>query len=269
MVQDAAGRGYHPGMRAAAIPPIDLGGDTRLLVMTGSGISAESGLATFRGAGGLWEGERVEAVATPEAFAADPARVWRFYGTRRAAAAVAVPNAAHLALAATEARLGDRFLLVTQNVDGLHAAAGSRHVIELHGSLWRSRCSRCRAAPVEDRSADVSPPLPTCPACDRPPARPALMRPDIVWFGESLNPASQEAVGQFIDDAALAGARLVFLAIGTSGNVWPAAGYVRYAAEAGAETWLANLDPALNEGWFDHVVAGPATQVVPALLGVT
>jgi NAD-dependent deacetylase len=255
-------------MRTAPVPRIELGGDTRLLVLTGSGISAESGLATFRGAGGLWEGEPVEEVATPEAFRADPARVWRFYSARRAAAARAAPNRAHLALAETEARLGERFLLATQNVDGLHAAAGNRRIVELHGSLWRARCSRCAAAAVEDHGTDVSPPLPTCPACARPPARPAFMRPDIVWFGELLDPATQEAVGQFIDDAAMAQARLVFLAIGTSGHVWPAAGYVRYAAQAGAETWLANLDPALNADWFDHVVAGPATEVVPALLGV-
>ena len=158
-------------------PSITIDRDTRLVVLTGAGISAESGLATFRGAGGLWEGSRVEDVATPEAFEADPERVWRFYAERRAGAAAARPNAAHLALADAEARMGDRFLLATQNVDGLHPLAGSRHVVELHGSLWRSRCSACDAPPVDDRATEVEPPLPACGACG------GLMRPDIVWFG--------------------------------------------------------------------------------------
>ncbi len=250
------------------VSPIDLGTDGRLLVLTGSGISAESGLATFRGAGGLWEGERVENVATPGAFEADPARVWRFYAARRAAAAGAIPNRAHLALAAAEASLGDRFLLATQNVDGLHAAAGNRRLVELHGSLWRARCSRCDAAPVADRSTAIAGALPACPACVGLPGGPALMRPDIVWFGELLDPASERTIRRFVEDDARAGSRLVFLAIGTSGSVWPAAGYVRYAAGFGAETWLANLEPASNDHWFDHIVAGPATEVVPALLGV-
>jgi NAD-dependent deacetylase len=241
-------------------PAIPIDEATRLLVLTGAGISAESGLATFRGAGGLWEGSRVEDVATPEAFAADPERVLRFYAARRAGAGVARPNAAHLALAAAEARLGDRFLLATQNVDGLHAAAGSRRLVELHGSLWRSRCSTCDTPAVEDRSTEVADPLPVCGTCG------ALMRPDIVWFGEMLDPAHEWAVRTFVTAAETTRARLVFLAIGTSGNVYPAAGYVRYAKDLGAETWLANADEAANAHWFDHVVTGPATEVVPALL---
>ena len=241
---------------------ISIDAGTRLIVLTGAGISAESGLATFRGAGGLWEGSRVEDVATPEAFEADPERVWRFYGARRAGAGAAGPNRAHLAVAEIEARLGDRFLLATQNVDGLHGLAGSRRLVELHGSLWRSRCSRCEAPPVEDRVVDVAPPLPVCDACG------SLMRPDIVWFGEMLDPAHEWAVRRFLKAAGVAGARLVFLAIGTSGNVHPAAGYVRYAKDLGAETWLANADEVANARWFDHVVTGPATSVVPALLGL-
>jgi NAD-dependent deacetylase len=157
--------------------------------------------------------------------------------------------------------LGDRFLLATQNVDGLHGQAGNRRLAELHGSLWRSRCSRCDAAPIDDRTTEVVPPLPACAACG------ALMRPDIVWFGEMLDPAHEWAVRRFVTSADMAGARLVFLAIGTSGNVYPAAGYVRYAKDLGAETWLANADEAANAHWFDHVVTGPATAVVPALLG--
>ena len=242
------------------IPPIDLGGATRLVVLTGAGISAESGLATFRGAGGLWEGSRVEDVATPEAFETDPERVLRFYAARRAGAGAARPNAAHLALAEAEARMGDRFLLATQNVDGLHALAGSRRVVELHGSLWRSRCSACEAEPVEDRTAAVASPLPVCASCGAP------MRPDIVWFGEMLDPAHEWAVRSFVTSAEVARVPLVFLAVGTSGNVYPAAGYVRYAKDLGAETWLANADEAVNAHWFDHIVTGPATEVVPALL---
>jgi NAD-dependent deacetylase len=254
-------------MTQTPIPPIPIDDRSRLLVLTGAGISAESGLATFRGSGGLWEGSRVEDVATPEAFEADPVRVWRFYSERRSGASAVQPNAAHLALAEAERRMGDRFLLATQNVDGLHGRAGSRRLVEVHGSLARSRCSRC-GTKIDDMTWPVEPPLPTCAACFTDPAGPALMRPDIVWFGELLDPADEWRIRQFVASAERAGVRLAFLAIGTSGNVWPAAGYVRYAKDFGAETWLANMDPATNEHWFDHVVTGPATRVVPALLGV-
>jgi NAD-dependent deacetylase len=243
-------------------PSIAIDDTTRVLVLTGAGVSAESGLATFRGSGGLWEGSRIEDVATPEAFDADPERVWRFYSDRRVGAGEARPNAAHIALAAAEARMGDRFLLATQNVDGLHGLAGSRRLLEIHGSLWRTCCSACDAPAFEDRATPVLPPLPRCRACG------GLVRPDIVWFGEMLDPAHEWAVRQFVKAADAAGARLVFLAIGTSGNVYPAAGYVRYARDMGAETWLANADEAANAHWFDHVVTGPATAVVPALLGI-
>lgn len=243
-------------------PAIPIDPNTRLVVLTGAGVSAESGLATFRGAGGLWEGSRIEDVATPEAFAADPERVWRFYAERRAGASAARPNAAHLALADAETRMGERFLLATQNVDGLHPRAGNRRIVELHGSLWRSRCSACDAPPVEDHSTDIAPPLPACAVCG------ALMRPDIVWFGEMLDPAHEWAVRRFLTSDDTSGAGLVFLAIGTSGNVYPAAGYVRHAKDLGAETWLANADEAANAHWFDHVITGPATEVVPALLGL-
>jgi len=242
-----------PGARI----PIDE--QTRVLVLTGAGISAESGLATFRGAGGLWDGHPVEQVASPEGFAADPELVWRFYSMRRREAAAAAPNDAHRALAALEDRLGDRFLLATQNVDGLHARAGSRRVVELHGTLWRSRCSRCLRPPIPDAAFPVEPPLPRC-ACG------ALLRPDIVWFGEMLDAATTQRVDRFMRGAA--GAPFVFLAVGTSGHVYPAAGYVQVARFHGAQTWLANLDPAENAGAFDHVVAGPAGTTLPRLLGV-
>ncbi len=237
--------------------PIDA--HTRVLVLTGAGISAESGLATFRGAGGLWDGHPVERVASPEGFAADPELVWRFYSMRRRDAAAAEPNAAHRALAALEGRLGERFLLATQNVDGLHGRAGSRRVVELHGSLWRTRCSRCMRPPIADAAFPVEPPLPRC-ACG------ALLRPDIVWFGEMLDPAVTRRVDRFMREAA--GAPFVFVAVGTSGTVYPAAGYVQAARFRGAQTWLANLDPAENAGAFDHVVAGPAGTTLAHLLGV-
>ncbi len=234
---------------------------TRLLVMTGAGISAESGLATFRGAGGLWDGHPVEQVASPGGFAADPELVWRFYSMRRRDAAAAEPNAAHRALAAVERRLGDRFLLATQNVDGLHRRAGSERLVEVHGTLWRTRCSACMRPAFADATFPVEPPLPRC-ACG------ALLRPDIVWFGELLDAADTGRIDRFLRAASQARDPLVFLAIGTSGNVYPAAGYVHAARFHGADTWLANLDPAENVGAFDHFVAGPAGSTVPRLLGV-
>lgn len=247
---------------------IPLDGAARLLVLTGAGISAESGLPTFRGAGGMWEDEPVEEVATPGAFERDPARVWRFYGQRRAGAAAARPNAAHLALVEAERRMGDRFLLATQNVDGLHRDAGSRRLVELHGSLWRARCSRCNRPPFEDRALHVEPPLPVCDACAGAGRRSAFLRPAIVWFGEMLDAADEWSVRQFARSAASAGTPFAFLAIGTSGTVYPVAGYVRLAKDLGARTWTANLDRPANADAFDHVVVGPATEVVPRLLGL-
>ena len=235
--------------------------NTRILVMTGAGISAESGLATFRGAGGLWNGQPVERVATPEGFAAEPALVWRFYSQRREQAAAAAPNRAHRALAALEDRMGDRLLLATQNVDGLHQRAGSRRVVEMHGSLWRTRCAACDAPPFDDRTP-VEPPLPRCARCG------GLLRPAIVWFGELLDEADTRRIEQFIATSSAGRTPLMFLAVGTSGNVWPAAGYVDLARSVGAETWLVNLEAAENVGAFDHFVQGPAGEVLAALLGV-
>jgi NAD-dependent deacetylase len=263
-----------------------IGDTTRVLVLTGAGISAESGLSTFRGGGGLWDGHPVDQVATPEGFEADPALVWAFYSVRRREAATAHPNPAHRALAELERRLGDRMLLVTQNVDGLHAAAGSERLVEIHGSLWRTKCSRCMAPPVEDRRTPIEPPLPECPHCG------ALLRPDIVWFGEMLDPGDTRRVERFMLDAGRAGLAgrtgltsraglagrtglaghsrepWLFIAVGTSGAVWPAAGYVEIASMRGAETWLVNLDPADNAGSFDRFVRGFAGDVLPDLLRV-
>ena len=249
-----------------AVDRFNLGPDAWLLVMTGAGISAESGLATFRAADGLWEGWPVEQVATPEGFRDDPALVWRFYSERREAAAAAEPNAAHSALAAVERELGDRFLLVTQNVDGLHQRAGSKRVVELHGSLWLRRCSRCGRPDEPDRTWPVAPPLPLCDQCVRSDGSTALLRPAIVWFGEQLDPETQVAVHRYLRRARAAGGAITYLAVGTSGNVYPAAGYVLDAKTAGADTWLANLEPAVNDRSFDHVVLGQATEVLPRLL---
>jgi NAD-dependent deacetylase len=242
-----------------SLPSLDLRGSDRLLVLTGAGVSVESGLPAFRGAGGLWEGHRVEDVASPEGFARQPDLAWGFYAARRRDVAAAAPNAAHLALATCEARMGDRFLLVTQNIDGLHARAGSHRLFELHGSLWRTRCSNCDRPPFADRSEPEA--APRCDLCG------GVLRPDVVWFGELVDLDAEWQTKQFIKAAERARQRLVFLAAGTSGTVAPASELVRYAADYGAETWLANLDDADNGGSFHHFVRGPATQVMPALLG--
>ncbi len=164
---------------------IDLDRESRVLVLTGAGISAESGVPTFRDANGLWEGHDVTQVASPEGFADDPRLVWQFYAARRAAMTGVVPNAGHRALVALEQRLGVRFLLATQNVDGLHAAAGSQRIIEMHGNLMRTRCSGCDREPFADTTAYAGDPLPVCDRCQAR-GQTSLLRPDIVWFGEML-----------------------------------------------------------------------------------
>lgn len=236
--------------------------DTFLLVLTGAGISAESGVPTFRDAGGLWEGSKVEDVATPEGFARDPLRVWRFYSQRRANMTGIVPNAGHRALVDVEQRLGDRFLLVTQNIDGLHATAGSQRVIEIHGSLMTSRCTRCDREPFEDRTAYRDGVAPLCGRC-RERGTDALLRPHIVWFGEALAAGALARIEQFVDGAR--GRKLVFLAIGTSGLVYPAAGLVDVVRARGGRTWLVNAERPANASAFDEVVLGPAGVELPRL----
>jgi NAD-dependent deacetylase len=224
-----------------------------IVVLTGAGISRESGLATFRDADGVWAKVRLEDVATPEAFARDPARVHEFYNARRAqiqAPAVA-PNAAHLALAALERRWPGAFLLVTQNVDDLHERAGSRRLLHMHGELARARCSRCEATHAWTGPLDTATP---CPAC----VLPGGMRPDVVWFGEM--PYHMERIL-----AALARCGL-FVSIGTSGNVYPAAGFVA-EVRGRAETVELNLEPSEGVSQFDEAVHGPATVLVPEYVG--
>jgi NAD-dependent deacetylase len=222
-------------------------------VLTGAGISAESGLPTFRGAGGLWEGHRVEEVATPMAFNRDPALVWRFYNARRNGLRTVQPNPGHRALVQLETRMGDgHFTLVTQNVDGLHWTAGSQRVLELHGSLARVRCTGCGV--IEDRGQEQLADLPTCHGCGK------LLRPDIVWFYEPLN----EEV--WFQAATAARNCQCLLVIGTSGIVYPAAGLVDSARESSACVIEINLERTAASAMADICLLGPSGQVLPKLL---
>jgi NAD-dependent deacetylase len=221
-------------------------------VLTGAGISAESGLATFRGAGGLWEGHRVEDVATPRAFWRDPALVWRFYNLRRANLATVLPNPGHQALVELEQRLELNFTLVTQNVDGLHQAAGSRNVLEIHGAIRRVRCSGC--AVVTDRGVEALPDMPRCHACGE------LLRPDVVWFEEAL----PEDIWQSAVDAVQSCD--CFLVIGTSAVVYPAAGLIDVAKMRGANVIEVNLEPSAASGRVDVLLLGPSGTTLPELV---
>ena len=217
-------------------------------MLTGAGISAESGVPTFRDADGLWEGHRVEDVATPEAFERDPDTVQAFYDARRRVVASARPNAAHRALARLEGALGEELLVVTQNVDDLHERAGSRHLVHMHGELRRALCTTCGARPLWD--ADLAP-RPPCPACGE-----RMLRPDVVWFGEM--PYELDRIEQAVV------ACDVFVSIGTSGAVYPAAGYVALASAFGARTVELNLVASDAIIPFDDARAGRAGDLVPA-----
>lgn len=220
-------------------------------VLTGAGVSADSGVPTFRGADGLWRNFRAEDLATPEAFARDPRLVWEWYNWRRELIATKRPNAAHEALAAMEGR-HDRFLLITQNVDGLHRMAGSRRLLEIHGNIWMVRCTACRAV-SENREVPI-PLLPTCGNCR------SLLRPHIVWFGEALDEATlDQCMG------ALASCE-VMLIIGTSGVVNPAASFAGIARAAGAFVAEINLEATPNSSLVDAAIQGRASEVVPLLL---
>jgi NAD-dependent deacetylase len=224
----------------------------RVAILTGAGISAESGLATFRGNGGLWEGHRVEEVATPRAFERDPAFVWRFYHMRRANLATVQPNPGHHALVELENRLGADFTLVTQNVDGLHQLAGSRNVLEIHGAIRRVRCCRCTR--ITDRGTETLPEMPRCPACD------GLLRPDVVWFEEALpEDIWQQAV------RAVAACNC-FLVIGTSAVVYPAAGLIDLARAEGANVIEVNLELSAASERADVSLLGPSGSSLPELI---
>lgn len=223
-------------------------GGLNLVILTGAGVSAESGLATFRGPDGLWEGHRLEDVCTPEAFSRDPAMVHGFYDARRARLAEVEPNAAHYALAKLDAAWSGDFLLVTQNVDDLHERAGSKRLTHMHGELERGWCLACNQRFAWEGPMGTSA---ECPSC----GRSGLVRPDIVWFGEM--PYEMDRI-----DAALRECDL-FVSIGTSGAVYPAAGFVQTAHHCGAQTLELNLEPSAGSFLFDESRIGPASELVP------
>jgi NAD-dependent deacetylase len=239
---------------------IRIGAEDRVFVLTGAGISAESGLPTFRASDGLWEGHRIEDVCTPEALERNPALVWEFYSARRSALKNAQPNPAHFALAELEEQLGKRFFLCTQNVDDLHERAGSVRPVHMHGELVKSRCPtygtehECGTAPVEDRMVykDLSA-VGRC-ICG------ARLRPHIVFFGEI--PLEMGRIQLEIEKATL------MVVVGTSGSVYPAANFVHWARQAGARTVYVGPERPLNASAFTHVVEGKAGEVLPGLFEV-
>ena len=220
-----------------------------IVILTGAGISAESGLKTFRDNDGLWENHRVEEVATPEAFEQNPSLVYRFYNARRAQLQQddVNPNAAHEALAKLEKAFGSNLMLVTQNVDDLHERGGSQSVYHMDGKLLSARCAITQHTFDWSDSFDHTT---KCPCCNR-----VTLRPDIVWFGEM--PMYMEEIYDALSKAD------VFVAIGTSGNVYPAAGFVQIAKESGAHTIEANLEPGVTNALFDESLTGPASHIVP------
>ncbi len=244
--------------------PVVVGATDRVFVLTGAGISAESGIKTFRDAGGLWEEHRdgtsapgarrgqhqVEDVASPEGWRRDAQLVWRFYSLRRAQADTVSPNAAHIALGALERALGDRLFLCTQNVDPLHERGGSKRVLHMHGELMKSRCSRCDREPFEDHSGYLDA-LPTCDRCG------GAIRPHICWFGEV--PFEMDTIGEQLQRAT------IFVTIGSSGAVYPAAGFVRAARALGQTTIYVGPEEPENASAFDECRLGKATDVVPSL----
>ncbi len=235
----------------------DMSAIRNIVILTGAGVSAESGIDTFRSGGGLWEQHRIEDIATPQAFARDPDLVLRFYDMRREAIQTKEPNAAHIALARLDrewrgpnAHGEERnLLLVTQNVDDLHERAGSQRLIHMHGehlNAWCLACdmrSRWRASLID---------RPACPAC----GVVGLLRPDIVWFGEM--PYQMQDIYAALNHADL------FVSIGTSGAVYPAAGFVRHARDQGAQTLELNLEASQGSHWFSDARYGPATELVSA-----
>lgn len=221
----------------------------RIVILTGAGLSAESGLATFRDKDGLWSKYNLEEVATPEAFARNPALVHEFYNARRRGLHGVAPNAAHVALARLEREYPGQVTIVTQNIDALHEAAGSKRLIHMHGELLKALCAHCEARRPwqEDLSTSIA-----CAAC----GRSGGLRPDVVWFGEM--PYHMDEIYGLLAEADL------FASIGTSGTVYPAAGFVREARAAGAHTVELNLEPSEGASLFAETIHGPATRIVPA-----
>jgi NAD-dependent deacetylase len=222
------------------------------VAFTGAGISAESGVPTFRGPQGLWRSFSPEKLATPQAFADDPRLVWEWYDWRRQIISQVNPNAGHRTLAEIERRAPGRFTLVTQNVDGLHDRAGSRHPVKLHGDIWQLRCTGC-AAEMRNEQVPLEPLPPRC-SCG------SLLRPGVVWFGEAL---PEDAWKQAFEATTQA---QVFLVIGTSVTVYPAAGLVAVARQSGARVAVLNPDPTPADELAEWVLRGPAGQILPRLL---
>jgi len=228
-----------------------------LCILTGAGVSAESGVQTFRGQGGLWEGLSIEQLASPKGFEQTPSLLWRFYGKRRRQAKTVEPNAGHHALVEWERRLGERFLLVTQNVDGLHQRAGSKRMVALHGHLMETRCSGCQRVFGDENTYLEEEGLPRCEECQ------GLLRPNVVWFGEMLDKRHLEEVSNFMERA---GERLVFVAAGTSGQVYPAAGLVDEVRRMRGKSWLIDIAPPdFYAERFDHVLRGKSGEILPSL----
>jgi NAD-dependent deacetylase len=235
---------------------LEIRGDDRVFVLTGAGVSAESGLATFRGSDGLWEGERVEDVASPRGWKRDPERVWRFYSQRRKNAAHAEPNPAHVALAELECKLGDRFFLCTQNVDNLHERAGSQNLVHMHGELFESCCERCPREPFADARLYESKAEHAFCECG------GRIRPNIVWFGE--RPFHMERILDELQRCS------VMLVVGTSGVVQPAASFVAWAneqssARATVRTYYVGPEYPANAFAFAEVFEGKAGELLPKL----
>ncbi len=223
-----------------------------IVILTGAGVSAESGIDTFRDAGGLWEQHKVEDVATPEGFARDPDLVLGFYDMRREALAKVEPNDAHRALARLDREWDGKLLIVTQNVDDLHERGGAKNVLHMHGELKSALCTACEMrspwnAPMSANKDGARPP---CPVCQSP-----TLRPDVVWFGEM--PYQMDRIYAALREADL------FVSIGTSGAVYPAAGFVRDAREMGADTLELNLERSEGSHWFGESRQGPAGKLVP------
>jgi NAD-dependent deacetylase len=225
----------------------------RLVVLTGAGISVESGIPPFRGSEGWWRTFRPEQLATPQAFQQDPHLVWEWYDWRRGKIAPTRPNPGHEALVRLEARIPD-FLLLTQNVDGLHRLAGSRRLLEIHGNIWEVRCLDCGRV-KEDRRVPL-PLLPHCEHCG------GLLRPNVVWFGEALNPDILRQA-----EAALTQAQVV-LVVGTSAVVQPAASFAFWARQSGAKVAEINPDPTPLTAHCDFALTGPAGEILPRLLSL-
>jgi len=239
-------------MDDTALPPDAIHAEGRIVILTGAGLSAESGLETFRDKGGIWDKYDLTKVATPEAFASDPAFVLDFYNQRRRANEDVKPNAAHEALARLEREHKGEVWVVTQNIDPLHEMAGTRNLIHMHGEITRALCAACGNR-VQWGMADITPES-ACAAC----GTVGQMRPDVVWFGEM--PYHMERIFALLGECDL------FISIGTSGTVYPAAGFVQIAREAGAYALELNLEPSEGASLFHKAVQGRATEIVPPLV---